>query len=102
VNNTADMELARGVAAAERDAFDALFERYVDRVYALARRCATGPESACDLTGRMLEQVFSDIALYRGDVSLDSWVLGRCKRVGADAPAPLRRSETSQAPAERS
>jgi DNA-directed RNA polymerase specialized sigma24 family protein len=76
-----DLALARRVAAGERSAFDALFDRYADRVQALAHRHAAGLESARELTERMLARVFTDIARYQGDVSLDGWVLSRCKPV---------------------
>jgi DNA-directed RNA polymerase specialized sigma24 family protein len=82
--HTADLALARRVAAAERPAFDALFERYADRVHAFAHRRAAAPESGQELTEQMLERVFNDIGHYGGDVSLDEWVLGRCRRVLAD------------------
>jgi DNA-directed RNA polymerase specialized sigma24 family protein len=84
VTHTADLALAERVAAADPVAFDALYVRYVDRVYALASRRAARLEAARDLTERMIERVFSDINHYRGDISLDWWVLGRCKRVLAD------------------
>jgi RNA polymerase sigma-70 factor (ECF subfamily) len=80
VTETEDLALARRVAAGERSAFDAFFDRYADRVHALACRRAAGLESARDLTERMLARVFGDIAQYRGDVALDGWVLVRCKR----------------------
>jgi RNA polymerase sigma-70 factor (ECF subfamily) len=80
VTETGDLALARRVAAGERSAFDALFDRYADRVHALACRRASGLESARDLTECMLARVFSDIGQYRGDVALDGWVLVRCRR----------------------
>jgi hypothetical protein len=87
VTQTADLALTKCVAAAERAAFDELFDRYAGRIQALAHRHAAGPESARVLTERMLERVFGDLKEYRGEVPLDSWVLSRCKRVLAEARA---------------
>jgi DNA-directed RNA polymerase specialized sigma24 family protein len=87
VIHAGDLALARRVATAERTAFAALFERYADRVHALAFRRTTDEESARDLTERMLARVFGDIPRYRGEISLDWWVLGRCKRVLVDLRA---------------
>jgi DNA-directed RNA polymerase specialized sigma24 family protein len=99
VAHNADLTLASRVAAAERRAFDALFERYADRIYALACRRAADPDSGRDLTERMLERVFSDLADYGGEVSLDHWVLGRCKRVLAGRRADSEpRSPMSESP----
>lgn len=81
MTHSADVALVRRVIAAERAAFDALFERYADRVHALAQRRVTPPESARVLTERMLERIFADLGEYRGSVSLDTWVLCVCKRV---------------------
>jgi DNA-directed RNA polymerase specialized sigma24 family protein len=95
----ADLKLVRQVAAGERDAFDVLFDRYADRVHLLAHRRVAGLDSARDLTERMLERVFSDLAHYQGDVSLDWWVLGRCKRVLVDSPTvsePRTRAESGE------
>jgi DNA-directed RNA polymerase specialized sigma24 family protein len=92
VSHSEDLALVLRVVSAERPAFEALFERYADRVHALALRRAATPASARELAERMLERVFADIDQYRGDVSLDAWVLGVCKRVlAAPRAAPEAR-----------
>jgi DNA-directed RNA polymerase specialized sigma24 family protein len=92
VSHSEDLALARRVASAERPAFDALFERYADRVHALALRRTAEAASARRLAERMLERIFADIDQYRGDVSLDAWVLCVCKRVLAGPrPTPAER-----------
>jgi DNA-directed RNA polymerase specialized sigma24 family protein len=96
VIHTSDLAIAKRVAAAERPAFEALFDRYAHRVYRLASRRATGPESARKLTERMLERMFGEIASYRGEISLDWWVLDRCGRVLKDL-----RTDSETLPPER-
>jgi DNA-directed RNA polymerase specialized sigma24 family protein len=80
VTHSEDLALAKRVAAGDRVAFDTLFDRYVDRVHSFALRRAEGLGSAQELTERILERAFGEIAEYQGDVSLDGWVLARCKR----------------------
>lgn len=87
MTHIADLALAKRAAAGERAAFDALFDRYADRIHALARRRASGLESGRDLTEYMLERLFGDVAKYEGDISLDWWVLGQCARALADLRA---------------
>jgi hypothetical protein len=79
-SHSADLALTRRVTAGERAAFDALFDRYADRIYALASRRVEDLDAVRELTERMLERVFSEIAQYTGEVCLDWWVLGRCER----------------------
>jgi DNA-directed RNA polymerase specialized sigma24 family protein len=93
VSHSEDLALVLRVVCAERPAFDALFERYADRVHALALRRVPEPAAARQLAERMLERMFEDIDQYRGDVSLDVWVLGVCKRVLAGPrAAPVARA----------
>ena len=69
------------------DAFLSHSHQDAETVQALAKRRAIGLESSRELTERMLMRVFSNIADYGGDVSLDVWVLGQCGRVLA-SPSP--------------
>jgi DNA-directed RNA polymerase specialized sigma24 family protein len=99
-SHSADLALTSRVAAGERAAFDALFDRYADRVYALANRRAEDLDAVQELTERMLERVFSQIAQYTGEISLDWWVLGRCERVLCGRRSdwePARRAEKRSA-----
>lgn len=92
-----DLALAQR-AQHDRRAFDALFDRYADRVHRLAvRRTETAGEAEA-LAARMLERIFVELDRYRGELSLDAWVLARCKRVmaGRRAAEPPR-AATQQA-----
>lgn len=75
-----DLALAERVCR-DRKAFDALFDRYADRVYALARSRTESDEQAEGLTGEMLEEVFGELASFRGESALDVWVVARCQSV---------------------
>lgn len=81
VTHGEDLALVRRAVAGDRVAFDVLFDRYVDRIHSFALRRGEGIGSAQELTERILERVFGEIAEYQGAVSLDGWVLARCKRV---------------------
>jgi DNA-directed RNA polymerase specialized sigma24 family protein len=81
VTHSEDLALAKRVAAGDRVAFDTLFDRYVDRVHSFALRRAEGLGSAPELTERILERAFGEIAEYQEDVSLDGWVRGAAGRL---------------------
>jgi RNA polymerase sigma-70 factor, ECF subfamily len=60
--------------AADREAFDALYERYVGRVYAIClRMCANGAEAE-RLTQDVFVRVWRRLRTFRGDSAFSSWL----------------------------
>lgn len=85
-----DLALVRR-ARSDRDAFDALFDRYVDRVHRLSRRHSRSDRDAEALTEELLAWVFSGLEDYGGTLPLDAWVLSRCRSALALRVAKERR-----------
>lgn len=67
-------ELVRRAQAADREAFDVLYERYVGRVYAVClRMCASRPEAE-RLTQDVFVRAWQKLASFRGDSAFASWL----------------------------
>jgi len=83
-----DLELARRASQADRDAFDAVFERFAGRVHRFVAARTPDPRTAEALTQRAMEAVFGDLGGYAGEESLDAWVLRRLlAQLAATPPA---------------
>lgn len=91
MNADDDLAIVRS-AEHDRAHFDGLFDRYADRVYRLALRRSTTIREAEALTSRMLTEVFGALGDFDGSVSLDAWVLSRCKAVLARHDARVNAS----------
>lgn len=72
-----DLSMVRCAAAGERPAFDALFERYADRVFRFAAARARDAAEAERASEAALCRVFAELGRYTGAVELDAWVLAR-------------------------
>jgi DNA-directed RNA polymerase specialized sigma24 family protein len=79
--------LVEGCLAADRRAFDAVFERYFRRVHRLAAARARSREELEKLCEEAMTAVLAGIEAARGARSLDDWVLWQARRVlGVVAP----------------
>jgi RNA polymerase sigma-70 factor (ECF subfamily) len=79
-----DLALARSAAGGERAAFDALFERYAERVYRFLLARSAGRSAAEEGTEKALLRVFAELPDYAGTGSLDAWVLERVRKVASE------------------
>lgn len=64
--------------------FDALYERYLDRVYAYVRARTTSPEETADVTQQVFMQALDALPRYRGP-SFAAWLFRIAHNVVADA-----------------
>src|SRR5258708_3710741 len=67
-------ELIEGCQRGERDAFRALFEKYTDKVCAIAVRYAGDEPMAMDIAQETFLKLFAGIRSFRGDASFESWL----------------------------
>ncbi len=70
-----DAELVRRAKAGELDAFEALTNRYEQRVYGLAMRMLRQAQDAEDVTQQTFLSVLENLEGFRGDSSFSTWVL---------------------------
>ena len=72
---TSDTELVRRAKAGELDAFEALTNRYEQRVYGLAMRMLRQEQDAEDVTQQTFLSVLEHLESFRGEASFSTWVL---------------------------
>jgi RNA polymerase sigma-70 factor, ECF subfamily len=72
---TPDSELVRLAKAGELDAFEALTNRYEQRVYGLAMRMLRQEQDAEDVTQQTFLSVLENLEGFRGEASFSTWVL---------------------------
>lgn len=69
-----DEELVHRAQRGELAAFEALLNRYQDRVYSLAYRILEHPEDAEDATQQTFLSVLENLDTFRGDSSFKTWL----------------------------
>ena len=72
---TPDAELVSRAKAGELDAFEALTNRYEQRVYGLAMRMLRQEQDAEDVTQQTFLSVLENLGGFRGEASFSTWVL---------------------------
>jgi RNA polymerase sigma-70 factor (ECF subfamily) len=72
---TPDAELVGLAKAGDLDAFEALTNRYEQRVYGLAMRMLRQEQDAEDVTQETFLSVLENLEGFRGDASFSTWVL---------------------------
>jgi RNA polymerase sigma-70 factor (ECF subfamily) len=72
---TPDVELVRRAKAGELDAFEALTNRYEQRVFGLAMRMLRQEQDAEDVTQQTFLSVLENLEGFRGEASFSTWVL---------------------------
>ena len=70
-----DAELVRRAQEGELDAFEALANRYEQRVYSLALRMLRHEQDAEDVTQQTFLSAVENLGGFRGDASFATWVL---------------------------
>jgi len=92
---TAERELVRAMLAGEERAFNAFFETYFPRVYRFAMpRLAGDVEASREVVQATLVKAIRNLAGFRGDAALFSWICQICRRQIVDyLRASHRRSE---------
>jgi len=71
---TSDEELARRARAGDAPAFDALVNRYQERVYRLSRRLTGNRADAEDALQDTFLQVFRRLSTFRGESRFSTWL----------------------------
>lgn len=74
-HETPDADLVRRAKAGELDAFEALTNRYEQRVYGLAMRMLRQEQDAEDVTQQTFLSVLENLDGFRGEASFSTWVL---------------------------
>jgi RNA polymerase sigma-70 factor, ECF subfamily len=72
---TADLELVCRARAGELNAFEALTNRYEQRVYSLALRMLRQEEDAEDVTQQTFLSALENLNGFRGEASFSTWLL---------------------------
>lgn len=87
-----DKQLARQIAAGNRDAFAAFVDAHGPRLLRLARRFAACEADAEDLTQEIFVALYGGMANFRGDCTLSTWAyqvaLNHCRKHLARRPQP--------------
>ena len=69
-----ESDLVRAATAGDRQALTELVRRHQGFVYALAQRMLYSPEDAADATQEILVRVVTNLASFRGESALRTWV----------------------------
>ncbi|MBI4566014.1 MAG: sigma-70 family RNA polymerase sigma factor [Planctomycetes bacterium] len=67
-------ELVRAARAGDREAFQALYEKYLDRVYATAFRIVGEHDLAADLTQEIFLKVYEELPGFRFESRFSTWL----------------------------
>ncbi|MDH7571606.1 MAG: sigma-70 family RNA polymerase sigma factor, partial [Armatimonadota bacterium] len=69
-----ELVLVRRCQENDEAAFDALFHRYFNRVYALVRQYVGNEEEARDLAQEVFVRVYAHIRSFRGESAFSTWL----------------------------
>lgn len=84
-----DEELVRQCAAGDRQAFDALLNRYERPIYHLAYRLAGNHDDAHDIAAEAALRIFRSIGSFRCAITLPAWI----NRIVANVFYDMRRRQ---------
>lgn len=77
----------------DREAFQRIYEVYSQRVYRLVYRYTHDPEESLDLTQEIFLRIYTQIADFRGECSLETWIY----RIAANtAVSAIRKSKSHE------
>lgn len=79
-----DTALIERVVAGEREAFDALYDRYLPRVYGYVRKRVSNRADIEEAVQDVFIAIFSCLDSFRGDAPFAAWVLGVARRTVAN------------------
>jgi RNA polymerase sigma-70 factor, ECF subfamily len=74
VKEPLERELVEACREGDREAFRALFERHKDKVYSVALRYSGDAAAAMDIAQETFLKLFSRIADFRGDSTIETWL----------------------------
>lgn len=97
MDEATDGELASRAAGGEAPAFDALVERWRDRVFRLAHRFCRRPEEAEEIAQEVFVKAWRALPGYRREAPFGHWLLRIATRACYDALRRRRRVETTLA-----
>lgn len=69
-----DRELAEALRAGEEYAYETLIQRFQNPVYSVVSRLVDDPDDAPDVVQEVFLKVFRNIASFRGESSLKTWI----------------------------
>lgn len=69
-----DSELIRRIKADDHHAFEALFARYVSRVYGQAIKLMRNPEEAQEVVQEVFLTVYNKVGTFRGKAAFSTWL----------------------------
>jgi RNA polymerase sigma-70 factor (ECF subfamily) len=79
-----DYDLAREIAAGDRDVFRALYDKNVTSLYNLARRMIGSTDEAEDIVQETFIRAYRKMGLFGGRSSLSSWLYRICINIGLE------------------
>ncbi len=69
-----DTVLLQGLRAGEEDAYEALIQRFEQPIYNIISRLLDDPADAADVVQEVFLKVFRNVASFRGESSLKTWI----------------------------
>lgn len=79
VNHSDDLQLVKRVLEKDREAFDSFFDTYFRRLYRFCRARLSESEACEDIVQETLIKAIQNLAGYRGEASLFSWLCQICR-----------------------
>jgi len=79
-----DEVLVKMICSGERQAFEALYDRYFHRVYRFLDRRMANRADVEETTQEVFASLFSSLESYRGDAPFAAWVFGLTRRTLAN------------------
>lgn len=88
-----DITIIHACQQGDRDAFQRIYEVYSQRVYSLVYRYTHDAEETLDLTQEIFLRIYTRIADFRGECSLETWIY----RIAANtAISSIRKSKPNE------
>ncbi len=85
MSQASDQELMLAVKAGDRDAFEALYRRYRDRLHAFLVRYTGDPATAQDLFQETFLRVFRDRTRYEPRATFSTWLFTIARNLSLDS-----------------
>ncbi len=90
-SNEADLSLIRKIAAGDRSAFKALYEKYYDRLLRFICRITGQVEEAQEGVNDVMLVIWQTSSKFRGDSKVSTWILGIAYRKALQLAEKKRR-----------
>jgi RNA polymerase sigma-70 factor (ECF subfamily) len=69
-----DSSLLRGLRAGDESAYESLIQRFEQPIYNIISRLLDNPADAADVVQEVFLKVFRNVASFRGDSSIKTWI----------------------------